>query len=103
MNIARWTTPSISYKPSANAAENIAEIYLVIKQRDVILIKKDQTSATINEEGAFVWEFAQGETSVLEINTPASIKVDYKTNDGKRYTTKIFSTSVSDSAIDEEI
>lgn len=102
MVIARWTTPSITYKPSATTPDNIAEIRLVISQNGADVIVKDQTTATING-GAFIWDFAQGETAVLVLGKMASVKIDYLTNDGKRYTTRRFDANVVDSAIDEEI
>lgn len=102
MVIARWTTPSITYKPSANAASDIAELVLVISQAGVPIIEKDLSTATI-EDGAFVWDFAQGETSNLVVGKMASVKIDYLTNDGKRYTTKKFEANVVDSAVNEEI
>ena len=102
MVIARWTTPSITYKPTANPASNIAELRLVISQNGIDVIVKDQTTATISD-GAFIWDFAQGETAQLLLGRPASIKVDYLTNDGKRYTTRRFDANVVDSAVNEVI
>lgn len=102
MVIARWTTPSITYKPSATTAADIAELVLVISQAGVPIIEKDLTTATI-DNGAFVWDFAQGETAALSLNKIANIKIDYLTNDGKRFTTRRFDANVTDSALNEVI
>ena len=102
MVIARWTTPSITYKPREVAVTDIAELRLVISQNGIDVIVKDQAQAIIND-GMFIWDFAQGETSKLVLGSPASVQVDYLTNDHKRFTTRRFMANVSDSAINEVI
>lgn len=102
MNIARWTTPSITYKPSAVSASEIDEIRLVITQGGVDLIIKTQDDATLSD-GTFYWEFTQEETSMLTVKQSASIQVDYLTNTGKRFTTQRYVTNISNSAVDEVI
>lgn len=101
MNIARWTTPSITYKPSAVSSDEIKEIRLVIEQGN-LTITKTQDDATI-ADGTFYWQFTQEETGKLESWKPARCKIDYLTLNGKRYTTQTSNLSVSSSAVDEVI
>lgn len=102
-SIARWTTPSFSYKPSAVQASDIAEIYLSVKQDGMTVpILKDIDSATV-VSGAFVWDLSQAETASINVGSSVKVQVDYKTNSGKRFTTRVHSFSVDDSAVQEVI
>lgn len=97
--IARWTTPSITYKPMAVEIANVDEIYLVLKQGNREIIRKDKDDAVIDENG-FTWFFAQEETSLL--HDSAKAQVDY-TSGTARYTTKPITYTITDSAVDEVI
>lgn len=102
MEIIRWTTPSITFTPSAVAAADIAEIVLVISQGSVVVIQKDINDALI-DEGAFWWNLSQQETGSLNNRLQAMVKIDYVTNGGKRYTVRGILATVGDSAINEVI
>lgn len=101
-SIARWTTPSITYKPSAVEIDNITDIYLVIRQSGRVLITKDKDNAFIDENG-FMWTLTQEDTALIEAKTNAIVQVDYKTESGMRYTTVPKQFTISDSAIQEVI
>ncbi len=100
--IARWTTPIITYKPSAVESDSIAEIYLVIKQGGHTLVTKALEDATITD-GRFAWQLTQEETSVLASKRNAIIQIDYKANSGMRYTTVPRQYDISESGINEVI
>lgn len=100
MIIARWTTPGLTYTPQAVNADEIAEIALVIKQGDTTILEKDLSEATLSD-GAFTWEFTQEETATLSANAIATVKIDYLTNNGKRFTTRTFTVNMANSAKDE--
>ena len=99
--IARYTTPSITYKPSMVEIANVDEIYLVISQRDAEVIRKDLDDAIVDENG-FTWFLSQEDTSALSSKFTASIQIDYLCGTA-RYTTKPMPYDISDSAVDEVI
>ena len=99
--IARWTTPSITYKPSMVEIANVDEIYLVIKQNGQELVRKDKADAIIDENG-FTWFFTQEETSVLSARVNATIQIDYLCGTA-RYTTVPRPYNITDSAVNEVI
>lgn len=100
--VARWTTPSILYKPKEATMADIAEIELTLKQmgRTVILRGKDE--AQVLDEG-FLWHFSQEDTSALSLGAVMTVQIDYKTINGQRYTTRKQEYVVSDSAVNEVI
>lgn len=100
--IARWTTPSVLYKPSAVEMENIAEIYLTIKQSGISVVTKSLEDADVTEDG-YLWTLTQEETSALNSHRSAIIQVDYKTMDAMRYTTIPKQYDIGDSGIQEVI
>lgn len=100
--IARWTTPSIMYKPSAVEMNTIIEIYLVIKQNGETIIEKAKEDAIESEDG-YRWALTQEETALLLRTQSAVIQVDYKCADGMRYTTKPKEFEVKNSAKNEAI
>lgn len=100
--IARWTTPSLTYKPSAVSMNTISEVYLVIKQNGQVIIEKTLQDAIVSENG-YRWDLSQADSSKLLCKHPATIQVDYKCLDGKRYTTKLKSCEICNSAKNEVI
>lgn len=99
--IARYTTPTIIYKPKAVDATDIDEIYLTIKQNNV-LIKKSLSDATITD-GSFFWTLSQADTKNLSVKYQAILQVDYKTTDSFRYTTVPQKYTVVESGVDKVI
>lgn len=102
MEIVRWTTPSITYKPSAVTASDIDKIFLVISQNGGAVITKAKDDALINE-GTFMWTLTQAETGMLNNKLQIAMKIDYLTNAGKRYAVRPKVFIVSDSAVNEVI
>lgn len=100
--IARWTTPSISFKPSMAEAADIAEIKCVLTQSGEDLIIKSLTDATI-ENGKFIWTLTQAETASLAASKKTFLQFDYLTDEGMRYTTVPVEYETVNSAIDEAI
>ena len=98
--IARWTTPSIIYKPSLVEVADVADICLTIKQLDSSVLEKGMDEATVSADG-FVWHFSQEETSLLSTIKNATVKIDYKDSSGERYTTREFGYKISDSGKQE--
>lgn len=97
--IARWTTPSITYRPKAVEVANIDEIFLVLKRGDKEIIRKGKDDAVVDENG-FTWFFAQEETALLFGNVYA--QVDYISG-ATRYTTVPKPYTTVNSAINEVI
>ena len=98
-NIARWTTPSITFKPSAVEIANVDEIYLVLKMGKKEIIRKDKDDAIIDANG-FTWFFSQEDTSLL--HGSATAQIDY-TSGTARYTIDPIQCTITESAIDEVI
>lgn len=100
--VARWTTPTFSYKPSLVEAANIAEIYLVLKQSGQVILSKNMESATISD-GTFFWDLSQEDTGAIRSGKELAVKIDYKDRFGKRYTTEPKLYTVDESGINEVI
>lgn len=98
--LARWTTPSLSFKPSAEEIANIVNVALVIKQDAKVILEKDQTEAEISD-GMFIWNFSQEETSLLKAYKDSTVKIDYTTISGMRYTTRDVTYNILDSGKQE--
>lgn len=98
--IARWTTPTIRYKPRSVNMSEISELYLVIKQKGAVIVQKGLEDASVSEDG-YTWLLTQDETGQLEENLLATVQVDGKTEEGVRYTTCEKSFVISGSAINE--
>lgn len=101
-SIVRWTTPIIVYKPSQAEIADIEEIFVVLKQKGIVKLKKGIEDASIDEEG-FTWQFSQEETGTLQDGTLIKAQIDYKTVSGQRYTTNPVSLEPTESAVDEVI
>lgn len=101
MNIARWTTPSITYKPSLVDAADIAEIIMEISQGPYAIVKT-QADAILSD-GRYYWRLTQEETGGLSTEKNCKLQIDYLSNAGDRYTTQKILISVINSAIDEVI
>ncbi len=100
--IARFTTPAITYKPSMVEIGNVDEIFLVVKQNGQEILRKGLTDATVTTTDGFVWTFTQQETSALNSQTISVVQVDY-TSGTMRYTTVPRQYRITESAIDEVI
>lgn len=101
-SIARLTTPAFSYKPSAVSINEIAKIFLVLKQDGVAKVTKTIEDAIVSED-KFTWVLSQEETRILILGKTLLAQVDYLTNGGARYTTAQKTYSITDSAINEVI
>ena len=99
--IARYTTPAITYKPSAVAIADVDEIYIVIKQNKREIIRKGKDEAVIDENG-FTWFFEQTDTAKLDSKPVSSVQIDY-TSGSARYTTIPKRYNITESAINEVI
>ena len=100
--IARFTTPAVSYKPRAVPIETIEQVYLVMKQGGRIVIEKDKDAASVID-GGFVWTMTQEDTSRLDPHRHVAIQVDYLTDNGMRYTTVPREYVVTNSGLNEVI
>lgn len=100
--IARWTTPSVTYKPSMVEMEEVDKIFLVVQQGGANLIVKDKSEAEETEDG-FVWTLTQTESATLLSRRSAIIQVDYTDIAGSRYTTHPKQFEIGDSGINEVI
>lgn len=98
--IARWTTPTIRYKPQAVEMSEVVEIYVTIRQKGQTVLMKSLEDASVSEDG-YAWELSQEDTGDLIQNLMATVQVDYKTRAGRRYTTFAKSFDVSGSARNE--
>ena len=99
--IARWTTPAITYKPSAVNIADVDEIYLVIRQHGSEKIRKSKADAVIDTNG-FTWVFEQSETARLKAFDEIIVKIDY-TSGTARYTTNPKKYTITESGINEVI
>lgn len=100
--IGKWTTPTITYKPSQAEVADIEEIFAVISQGGEDILTLSIESAAITEDG-FEWYLTQEQTSHLTTSKMAAIQIDYKTKEGRRYTTNPKQFSVVESAVPEVI
>lgn len=99
---ARWTTPSITYRPSLTPIEEIEKIFLVLSQYGRNKVFKEKNDASI-DDGMFLWKINQEESSLFSHKDPISAQVDYITSDNVRYTTLPVKFRVINSAVDEVI
>ena len=97
--IARWTTPTLWYKPKEAEISEIVAVYAVISQIGRPVIQKSIEEAII-VDGGFLWRFTQEEMGILTQHITGKIKIDYKTNTGDRFTTRAFEYAISGSAVD---
>lgn len=99
--IARYTTPAITYKPSMVEIENIDEIFLVVKQGNIEILRKSKDDASVSQAG-FTWMLSQEDTSALNSRTVSVVQIDY-TSGAMRYTTYPRAYKITESAISEVI
>ena len=99
--IARYTTPAITYKPSAVEVANVDEIFLVIKQNGLEILRKGVDEAIVDTNG-FTWFFTQEDTAKLSSKVVSVVQIDY-TSGTARYTTVPKRYKISESAINEVI
>lgn len=97
--IARWTTPSITYKPEAVSISDVDEIVLAVKENGKEILRKTKVDATVSTSG-FTWFFSQEDTSLFRDSV--SIQIDY-TYGTARYTIQPRRYRITESAIDEVI
>lgn len=100
--LARWTTPSITFKPSQVTVDQIAEIYITLSQRGTPKLVKGLNDAELTEDG-FIWRFSQEDTGILAKNVTVEIQIDYLTHTEQRYTTMPVTYQAMNSAVDEVI
>lgn len=100
--IARYTTPSIAYHPTAAKIEDIEKVFCVLSQYDKDLVIKEINDAFILDD-TFYWELTQEETAVFNLKANITIQIDYITASGIRYTTLPRKFSPINSAITEVI
>lgn len=98
MEIVRWTTPSITYKPEAVELSDIAQVRLVIAQSPCVEIVKTEADAVVLD-GKLMWRLTQEETGSLVPKAAATVKIDYVTTGGLRYAVKGRIVNVTDSAV----
>lgn len=101
MELARWTTPALSYKPASVAAADIDDIFIVIKQNGQEILRKSKAESTI-DQGRFVWVLTQTETALFDSSNRVTIQIDY-TSGSLRYTTRPRVYEIRESAINEVI
>lgn len=99
--IARYTTPAITYKPSMVEIEYIDEIFLVVKQGNREILRKNKDDASISKDG-FTWVFSQTDTAALNSKAISTVQIDY-TSGAMRYTTYPRPYAITESAISEVI
>lgn len=100
--VARWTTPSIHYKPREAVPADIVEIELTLKQMGKVVVRMGKDDAQSLEDG-FLWHLGQEQTAQLVRTATMFVQIDYKTVNGQRYTTRAQEYVVSDSAVNEVI
>lgn len=99
-DIARWTTPTISFMPRAVAVQEIDEIILVLSQSGNEVLRKNKNDATITAEDGFVWFLDQTDTSKFCPGFAVTAKIDYLAGSA-RYTVTPVTYGVTDSATNE--
>ena len=100
--IAKWTTPTITYKPSSVDVSDIENAYLCIKQYAKIIIEKDIDDADVDED-SISWTLSQEDTGKLSEGKECVAGVDWVTIDGTRGRSNIGKYLVVGSGKDEVI
>lgn len=101
MAIIRGTTPTVIFTFDTVSVSNITAAYLVIKQGDDVVIKKDISAATVGED--IRWTLTQQETLSLKRKPNATIYCDWKLRDGTRGRSRTQTEPIMDSGVDEVI
>lgn len=104
MEIARGTTPTVSFKFHSFELSSIVVAVLKVKQAGSVKIERSLDTATGDaEEKKLRWKLTQEETLSL-IKTPkAVITCDWKLADGTRGVSKKALVEIEDSGTDEVI
>ncbi len=100
--IAKWTTPSIIYRPSTISPSDIRTAVLCVKQHAKVVIEKDLTTALV-EEKQVTWKLTQEETGSLVECKECAIGVDWVLNDGTRGRSNVGTFMVVGSGKDEAL
>lgn len=98
--IARWTTPAITFKPSAVEVAEVDEIWLVLSQNGNEVLFKTKEDATISEENGFVWILSQQDTAKFCPGFAVVAQIDYLAG-STRYTVNPVDYGVTNSAKNE--
>ena len=101
--IARWTTPTITFKPQAVELDEVKEIFLTLSQGGENIITKDINDASQSDEFGFEWNLTQEDASKLCTCRGGFLQVDFVTLNEQRYTTVKRPFNVIESAINKEI
>lgn len=101
MTIIRGTTPTIEYRFKEIDPADIAAAYLIIMQRDSVVIEKNINDAAVTEDLLY-FDLSQADTLKLQKCRGVMI-LDWKTNNGKRGRANIREFDVEDSGKNEEI
>lgn len=97
--IARWTTPSVIFKPAASEVADISAAALTIRQFGQTVMQRSLSDAQVVDNG-LLWDFSQADTSQLISAAPLFVQIDYITKSGTRYTTVPVEYSVLNSAVE---
>lgn len=101
MALIRGTTPTVIFTFDTVTVSDITKAYLVIKQSDETVIKKDISAATVGED--IRWTLSQTDTLSLKRKPNVVIYCDWLLRDGTRGRSKTQTESVTDSGVDEVI
>lgn len=101
MAIIRGTTPTIIFTFNEVSVSDITKAYLVIKQSDVTIIKKDISTATVDDD--IRWTLSQSESLSLTRKITAEVYCDWVLRDGTRGRSNVHKETVENSGIDEVI
>lgn len=83
MELIRGTTPTIRFTFSSVDPAEIVDAYMVIKQNDADVVKKELTDATVGAT-YLEWLLLQTDTLALAAGTPAQVCLDWLLGDGTR-------------------
>lgn len=98
--IARWTTPTISFKPSAVPIQDVDAILLVLSQNGNEVLRKNKDDAMIDSTRGFIWFLEQADTAKFCPGFAVVIQIDYLAG-STRYTIKPVEYGVTNSATNE--
>lgn len=101
MALIRGTTPTIIFTFTDVLVSDISKAYLVIKQSDATIIKKDISTAVVGED--IRWTLSQTDTLSLKRKPQAVIYCDWLLRDGTRGRSNTQTESVTDSGVNEVI
>lgn len=96
MALIRGTTPTITFTFAKIDISEIEVAYLFIKQNDKDVIYRTIQDASV-DESSISWTLTQRETLNLKEGITASIICDWRTNQGLRGRSNVFTTTVESS------